>query len=193
MLRYRGASGIPRASIALDLMDGGTHCPEETGLRLMFHDAGLPPPRTSIRLRDGIDEAVIGMGWEVVKVGVSRVTPNDGSLIQLTQRHELVQRLGWTEIQVAGTAPPRTVVHRVRDELWRRRRRRARAGPGPPGTTCSGGPRGRCRAPTPRSAAPRCPNPSAAHWFPCCARRRRRRPAPAPACCSRRPTAPARR
>ncbi len=124
MLRYRGAVGIPRASVALDLMDGGTLCAEETRLRLMFHDAGLPEPRTGIRLRDGLDEAVIGMGWDWVKVGVSRVTEDDGSLIQRTQRHELVQRLGWFEIQVPDNAPPRGIVRRVRDALRQRERRR---------------------------------------------------------------------
>jgi hypothetical protein len=124
MLRYRGAIGIPQAGVALALMDGGTQCPEETQLRLMFHDAGLPAPRTSIRLRDRLDEAVIGMGWDGPRVGVSRVTPDDGSLIQHTQRHELVQRLGWFEIQVPDNAPPRGIVCSVREALRQRVRGR---------------------------------------------------------------------
>ena len=57
------------------LMDGGTRVPRRHDLRLALHDAGLPAPRTSIVLRDGLDEAVIGMGWDEAKVGVSRVTP----------------------------------------------------------------------------------------------------------------------
>jgi hypothetical protein len=124
MLKYSGAVGIPRACVALELMDGGTLCAEETRLRLMFHDAGLPEPRTGIRLRDGLDEAVIGMGWDWLKVGVSRVTDDDGSLIQRARRHELVQRLGWFEIQVPDNAPPTDIVCSVRDALRQRERRR---------------------------------------------------------------------
>ena len=46
--RYRGARGIVRARTALALMDGGSRRAEETRMRLLLHDAGLPAPRTNI-------------------------------------------------------------------------------------------------------------------------------------------------
>ena len=39
---YRGARGIRRATKALALMDGGAQSPQETRLRLVLMDAGLP-------------------------------------------------------------------------------------------------------------------------------------------------------
>jgi transcriptional regulator with AbiEi antitoxin domain of type IV toxin-antitoxin system len=117
---YSGARGIARAPVALALMNGGTRSPEETRLRLLLHDAGLPPPRTRIVLSHGLDRAVIGMGWDDAKVGISHVTPDDATLIQATQRTDLVQRLGWVEIQVADMDAPRSVVHRAREALRRR-------------------------------------------------------------------------
>jgi hypothetical protein len=122
--RYRGARGIPQARIALSLMDGGTRCREETGLRLLFRDAGLPPPRTSIALSDGRDSTVIGMGWDDAKLGVSFFEPprpGGCAAIQDLRHHELVARLGWTEIGFVGLTQGRALVYRVRDELRRRR------------------------------------------------------------------------
>jgi hypothetical protein len=125
--RYRGARGIPQARIALSLMDGGTRCREETRLRLLFHDAGLPAPRTNIVLSDGRYSTVIGMGWDEAKLGVSFFEPprpGGCAAVQDLRHHELVERLGWTEMGFVGSTQGRALLYRVRDELRRRRSRR---------------------------------------------------------------------
>lgn len=123
--RYRGARGIPQARIALSLMDGGTRCREETRLRLLFHDAGLPAPRTNIVLSDGRYSTVLGMGWDEAKLGVSFFEPPRPGGCAATQdlrHHELVERLGWTEMGFVASTQGRALLYRVRDELRRRRR-----------------------------------------------------------------------
>jgi hypothetical protein len=118
--RYGGARGMARASTALSLLDGGTRSPEETQLRLRFHDSGLPRPRTGIVLEDGHQSAELGMGWPEAKVGVSYCQSSIVMDVQGIQRHELIQRLGWFEIRVVDRHPPMSVVYRVRQALRRR-------------------------------------------------------------------------
>jgi hypothetical protein len=115
--RYRGARGMRRAYVTLPLMDGGTRSPAETLLRLMFRDAGLPKPRTSIRLDDGRDTAVVGMGWESQRVAVSFHDPDRFHLVQEIKHQEVLQRLGWAEIRVVALNQRRSIVHRVRRAL----------------------------------------------------------------------------
>jgi alkylation response protein AidB-like acyl-CoA dehydrogenase len=50
--RYPRARGLPRARIALSLMDGGAQSPQETRLRLVLIDDGLPSPRTQIMVAE---------------------------------------------------------------------------------------------------------------------------------------------
>ena len=126
--RYRGARGIPAARLALWLMDGGAQGVKETRIRLLLRDTGLPRPVTDITITDGRHVGRIGMGWEEIKLGVSLFEPprpDGNSALHQIMHHELVQRVGWTEILFVGTTQERTVAHRVRDEYWRRRRRRA--------------------------------------------------------------------
>ncbi|TQR84116.1 hypothetical protein D8S82_23235 [Mycobacterium hodleri] len=123
--RYRGARGIPQARSALAQMDGGTRCREETRIRLLLLDAGLPPPRTNITLCDGRDSTTIGMGWDEVKLGVSFFEPprpGGCAAVQDLRHHELVERVGWTEIGFVAVTQGRSIVYRVRDELRRRMR-----------------------------------------------------------------------
>jgi hypothetical protein len=123
--RYRGARGIPRARIALSLMDGGTRCLEETRMRLQLHDAGFPRPRTRIIVCDGTQMTTIGMGWDHAKVGLSFVTGSklDGSLlVQELLRRQIVQRQGWIEFGFASPQHARSQLVAVRNELRRRSR-----------------------------------------------------------------------
>jgi hypothetical protein len=118
--RYRGASGIAQARTALRLMDGGSESADETRLRLILVDAGLPRPRTRIVVGEGFDTAVIGMGWDEVKVGVGMYdgSSRDGcAAVQHTQRQDVVQRSGWIEIQVADLKRSPSILYRVRDAL----------------------------------------------------------------------------
>jgi AbiEi antitoxin C-terminal domain len=119
--RYRGARGVGQAWAALDLMDGGARSPKETALRLRLIDAGLPVPRTNIVLGDGPASVGLGMGWDDAKVAVSHHDTFAGNVVQRIRRQELIQKLGWFEIEVVDAHQPTAVVHRARNALWRRR------------------------------------------------------------------------
>jgi hypothetical protein len=64
--RYRGARGLKALRAALPLVDGGAASPQETWLRLLYIDAGLPRPTTQILLVEGRGRLVraADMGWE---------------------------------------------------------------------------------------------------------------------------------
>lgn len=122
--RYPRARGLPRARIALDLMDGGAQSPKETALRLTLVDAGLPRPRTQIRVSDGHREAFIDMGYDEPKVGLDyegahHSTDRDQYVYDIG-RAELIDGEGWIDIKVVKEHSRRFVVHRVREALARR-------------------------------------------------------------------------
>src|SRR6185312_9614376 len=98
--RHPRARGLPRARIALDLMDGGAQSPKETWLRLVLIDAGLPAPRTQIRVSDGVSAAFIDMGYEEPMVGLDyegKHHANDREqYVYDIGRAELIERQGWT-------------------------------------------------------------------------------------------------
>ena len=50
--RYKGARGVAHLKAVLPLVDGGAASPQETRLRLLFIDAGLPKPTTQIPVFD---------------------------------------------------------------------------------------------------------------------------------------------
>jgi hypothetical protein len=120
--RYRGARGVGRAWTALALMDGGTRSPKETALRLSLIDGGLPAPRTSIVLGSGPTAVDLGMGWDDARVAVSHYESFEGSVVQRIRRQELIQQLGWFEIEVVDAHSPMSVVRRARNAPLRRRR-----------------------------------------------------------------------
>jgi hypothetical protein len=68
--RYRGARGVKLLKDALPLVDGGAASPRESWLRLVYIDAGLPPPTTQIPIFDvdGTLLRTVDMGWEEYKV-----------------------------------------------------------------------------------------------------------------------------
>ena len=69
--RYKGARGVAKLKAILPLVDGGAASPQETHLRLLFIDAGLPKPTTQIAIYDewGNYVRTIDMGWEEFMVG----------------------------------------------------------------------------------------------------------------------------
>ena len=123
--RYRGARGMKRARIALDLMDGGAQSPKETWLRLLAVDAGYPRPRTQIRVLDGNTEAFLDMGWDEPKIGLDY----DGQQHQTDRqrfvhdigRNAMVERQGWLDIHVVKEHSKSFVLQRIREAAERRR------------------------------------------------------------------------
>jgi AbiEi antitoxin C-terminal domain len=123
--KYRGARGIRRARTALALMDGGAESPEETRLRLLLIDAGLPAPRTQIRVSDGVNEAFIDMGYDEPMVGLDyegvHHSENRGQYVYDIGRTELIDRRGWIDIRVVKEHSRRYILHRVFDAFARRK------------------------------------------------------------------------
>jgi hypothetical protein len=120
--RYRGARGVERGWTSLSLMDGGARSPMETRMRLTLIDGGLPAPRAGIVVGKGLAAAVIGMGWERAKVGISYCEHGELSFAQRILRQELLHELGWFEIQVVDEHSPRMMVLRAREALRLHRR-----------------------------------------------------------------------
>ena len=122
--RYRGARGIRRARAALALMDSGAQSPEETRLRLILVDAGLPTPRTQIRVSDGFNEAFIDMGYDEPMVGLdyegTHHSESRGQYVYDIGRADLIDRQGWIDIRVVKEHSRLFIVHRVREAFARR-------------------------------------------------------------------------
>jgi very-short-patch-repair endonuclease len=66
-----GLPGVAKLRALLQLADAGSQCRQESQLRLIAMDGGLPRPQTQIRVLDGsfITRYVIDLGWEESRVG----------------------------------------------------------------------------------------------------------------------------
>lgn len=122
--RYPRARGLPRARVALALMDGGAQSPQETRVRLILIDDGLPAPRTQIRVSDGVREAFIDMGYDEPMVGLdyegAHHADNRGQYVYDIGRAEFVERQGWHDIRVVAEHSRRFILHRVYEAFSRR-------------------------------------------------------------------------
>lgn len=116
-----GARGVRLLTSHLGLVDGGAESPQETRLRLILVNAGLPRPETQIEFRDrrGRVRVRADMGWRKWKVAVEY----DGvqhwhDARQRSwdiERIALLEEAGWTVIRVSAEmlARPHVVVQRV--------------------------------------------------------------------------------
>lgn len=122
--KYRGARGIRRARTALALMDSGAQSPEETRLRLLLIDAGLPAPRTQIKVTDGFSKAFIDMGYDEPMVGLdyegAHHSESRGHYVYDIGRVDLIERQGWIDIRVVKEHSRQFTLHRVREAFTRR-------------------------------------------------------------------------
>jgi hypothetical protein len=127
--RYRGARGLRALREALPLVDGGAASPQETGLRLLFIGAGLPPPATQIPAVEHRGRLVrmLDMGWEDFMVAAEY----DGDQHRTSRRqfvkdvrvYPKLERMGWIVIRVLKEDRDDDVVERVKRALisrgWR--------------------------------------------------------------------------
>jgi len=122
--RYPKARGLPRARIALPLLDGGAQSPQETRIRLILIDDGFPAPRTQIRLTDGVKEAFIDMGYDEPMVGFdyegAHHCESRDQYVHDISRAEFVDREGWIDIRVVAEHSRRFILHRAHDAFGRR-------------------------------------------------------------------------
>ena len=118
--RYPGARGIRRLRRALEFVDGGSESPQETRLRLLLVQAGLPRPETQIpEGRRRID-----MGYRQWKVAIEY--DGEQHWTDPRQHAEDIERLEflasrrWVVIRVSAEQlrrRPHEVVERVRRAL----------------------------------------------------------------------------
>jgi hypothetical protein len=126
---HRGARGIRRLLMALDLVDAGAESPQETRLRLLLVQSGLPRPVTQIPVTNEQGRVVrrIDMGWHEWPVGVEYdgeqhfTNPDDYSndIVRL----EFLASKGWTIVRVSAVQLRHRraeVVQRVRLALRQR-------------------------------------------------------------------------
>lgn len=93
-------------------------------MRLLLIDAGLPAPRTQIRVTDGFNEAFIDMGYDEPMVGLDYDGQQHSSdrerYVYDIGRAELIEREGWIDIHVVAEHSRRFILHRVTDAFARR-------------------------------------------------------------------------
>jgi hypothetical protein len=128
--RYPGSRGIARAAMAVKLMDAGAESPKETWLRLVLLDAGLPRPRTQIKVSDGYRIAYLDLGWDEPMVGFDYEGDHHRSerrtYVGDIGRYEMIAGQGWNDIRVVAEHSPRFIVHRAVEAFglrgwdWRR-------------------------------------------------------------------------
>jgi Protein of unknown function (DUF559) len=126
--RYPGARGICLFRTTLALVDGGAESPQETRLRLLLVESGLPRPVTQIPVRNDHGKVVrrIDMGYLEYKVGVEydgeQHFTNPDDYADDIERLEFLAARGWTIVRVSARQLryERTqIVERVRTALAR--------------------------------------------------------------------------
>jgi very-short-patch-repair endonuclease len=121
-LRHPHVKGLRQLDRVLDLVDAGAESPQETRIRLMLMDAGLPRPQTQIPVRapDGHPRYYLDMGWEDVMVAVEydgRHHTDRPVYSRDIIRLEYVNAVGWTVVRVVAEHRRAEIAHRVR-QAW---------------------------------------------------------------------------
>lgn len=124
--RYPGARGIRYLRLALHFADAGAESPQETRLRLLLVNSGLPRPTTQIPVYDDHGRVLrrIDMGWPEFMVGVEydgeqHFTDPDAYAADI-DRLEFLAEQGWTIVRVSSRQLRRQrqgIVDRVRRAL----------------------------------------------------------------------------
>jgi very-short-patch-repair endonuclease len=110
---HPGGRGVRRLRDAVARMDGGAESPQETRVRLLLVDGGLPIPETQIEFRDqyGVVRVRVDMGWREWKVAVEY----DG-----VQHWSDRRQRSWDIDRIAMLESARWVVVRVSAEMLNR-------------------------------------------------------------------------
>lgn len=124
---HPGARGIRRLKAALDLVDGGAESPQETRVRLLLVDAGLPRPATQIEFRNLHTRRIrVDMGWREWKVAVEydgiQHWEDPYQRAWDIERIALLEGAGWIVIRISAAMlkRPHAIVERVRAKLAER-------------------------------------------------------------------------
>jgi very-short-patch-repair endonuclease len=129
--RHPHARGLRQLRETLEFVDGGAESPQETRVRLLLINAGLPRPETQIAFRDL--HIRVDMGWRKWKVaveydGVQHWTDGRQRAWDI-ERVAILESMGWVVIRVSAEMlkRPQAIVERVSAAL---RRAGASAAPG---------------------------------------------------------------
>jgi very-short-patch-repair endonuclease len=98
--RHAGLRGVRQARELVDLADGRAQCRQESQLRLVLHDAGLPAPQPQLPVRDGYgyERYMVDLGYAEERVGVEY---DDSSHLDQRRiradraRHNWLAERGW--------------------------------------------------------------------------------------------------
>lgn len=97
--RRRGARGVVRARLLVELADGRAQSPMESRTRWRCHEAGLPVPTPQLLVTDGRRRAFLDLGWEQDRVGLELDSlTHHGSQADIARdadRHNWLRRQGW--------------------------------------------------------------------------------------------------
>jgi hypothetical protein len=126
--RYPGARGIRQLRSTLDLVDAGAESPQETRLRLLLVQSGIPRPTTQIRVVNPTGRSRrIDMGWPEFMVGAEYdgeqhwTNPDDHA--EDIERLEFLAAKGWLLVRVSARQlryQRPLVVERVWNALYER-------------------------------------------------------------------------
>lgn len=120
-----GSPGIRRLRSVLKLVDGGAESPQESRVRLLLVDAGMPAPETQIEFTDefGIARIRVDMGWRKWRVAVEY----DGAQ-HWSDRYQrswdidriaMLEAMDWVVVRVSAEmlSRPEVIIERVRRNL----------------------------------------------------------------------------
>ncbi|WP_059015624.1 DUF559 domain-containing protein [Mycobacterium sp. M26] len=119
--RHPGSRGVATLCRALQRVDGGAESPQESRLRLILVDGGLPAPETQIQFREL--RIRVDMGWREWKVAVEydgvQHWSNGRQRSWDIDRIALLEAAGWVVVRVSAEmmARPHVIVDRVRAKL----------------------------------------------------------------------------
>lgn len=124
--RYRGARGIRQLRELLPLVDGGAASPQESRLRLLFIDNGLPKPTTQIPVFDEWGQLVriLDMGWEDFMAGAEydgeQHRTHRGQYVKDLKVWPELARLGWDVVRVIKEDCDAEIVRRAYEAMTSR-------------------------------------------------------------------------
>jgi very-short-patch-repair endonuclease len=124
-MRHRGVRGLRQLETTLGLLDSGAQSPQESYLRLLLIEAGLPRPQTQIPVVTDDGMCYLDLGWEKYMVAVEYDGDHHRSdrrqYLKDIRRLEMLERMGWLIVRVVAEDHPADVMRRVRRALQARK------------------------------------------------------------------------
>jgi very-short-patch-repair endonuclease len=130
--RHAGLRGVRQARELVNLADGRAQCRQESQLRLVLHDAGLPVPEPQLPVRDeyGFERYILDLGYAEERVGVEYDGPShlDRRRLRVDRApHNWLAERGWAMRYFTDEdlyRRPDVIVQTVQAALESRRSRR---------------------------------------------------------------------